>query len=1288
MVRSPAVRPAVRIPLGRLVFLSLVLLTSASAASRSPDSERGRPPVQVYLPRDYKDDNQVWCAAQHPDGLMFFGGLEKALFFDGVRWEKISIPARNVRALAPAPDGRIYVGGIDAIGFLERNDQGHWTYHSLNYALPESHRAPGTLRGVFVHRDGVYFVTGRAVHRWQDGHMRTWDLGGNVWQWGEQLDGEFYLLRQGRGLLRLHDDDFQLVSDAPEIAASPRLVLFRLPDGALAQVLSDGRIVRVSLHETSPVPTEADRLLQAGGVNIGRRLRDGTLVLATDHSGVVHLSPEGPVLGFVDTSLGLDNQSVLNVGQDLEGNVWLCTNSGVARVEFGRPYTLFDRLNGLGRDVISDMARFRGDMWAGAWDGLYRLHPASGDRPAHFVRHPDVDAQVWAVKPFHDFLLVGTNRGVLSLDVQERIQPVLPTADDVLTLQVSRRDPNLVYLGRATGVSALRFESGQWRDLGRIADLDTNVRSIEEDRVTGDIWLGTRDRGIFRLRWSDDSTGGILDQPPSASEESLTHGFGIVMVLHGELFFQTPSGRLHRFDPARQQFVPEPKWQGSGPGSAPGWFAEGPGDSFWAWEVSQEFGQEAGLNNLLGRYVRDDSGWTWQPFSRRVANLLGQAQLLVYEPDAVDPDRGTLWVNGVDGMMRFEVGTPLDSAPSFRAVIRHVRGPDGFDVFPRPDTPLLQFAPMRDRLHFEFAAPTFLHGNDVRFRTRLLGFDDRWSDWQDEAALSFTRLEGGPFTFEVQAEDREGRISEPARISFSVAPPWQRSPTAYAFYALAGLGLVSGYIRWRLRRSERERRRLEQLVAQRTAQLEAANKAKSVFLANMSHELRTPLNGVIGYAQVLQKSPDIAPRDRERLRIVQTSGEHLLRMINEVLDFSKIEAGKLELRPALFHLPQLLRDIASALEPRAAQKNLTFTLHAAPDLPTTVIGDAQKLRQVLDNLLGNAVKFTPAGQIALHVTRAVSSSSGLSALSSQLHFSVHDTGVGISAADQRALFQPFHQPVDGRPPEPGTGLGLAIAKRLVELMGGKLEVESAPGSGSPFSFSIPFEIVPTDAVPSEPAARAPVGYHGERRRLLVVDDVPTNRSVLVELLAPLGFEIREAASGLEALELMPTFAPHLVFLDLRMPGMDGFELAAHLRALPSTTPRPKLIAMSASVLSFNRDKALEAGCDDFLPKPFRESDLTAKLARHLRLEWNYGDAAHPCATQDSAASVSADELRTLLDIARRGEIRPLREHLAALHQRHPTDPRLQELESLARHYQMEQLRARLSAHLRASDLIA
>ena len=1256
------------------VFLCVLLPLPLAA------SELGRSLTRNFSHRDFAAPGQITSATQTSDGRLYFSSQQTLLEFDGSTWSHHRIPSGFDLSVARDPrTDRLYVSAHDQVGYFERDDHAQLAYHSLVEHLPTHLKPLGACYGTVAHQGAGFFAVQNHVLVWRDDRFQILDLPpargrSKLLQSGADL----FLHRPGVGLLRFNGSAFETLVSDPVIRDASAVALFQQRDSLLLAAGSAG-LWRWQNNALERWPTAADDLLPRTQVSSGTILADGRLALGTLDLGVLVLSTDGRHVDQFSLDQGVIDPAVRSLFLDRDAGLWIGTDGGITRLDPNDGVTIFDRHNGLRQPIINGIWRHHGRLYVSTLDGLLRLVPANprSGQPARFEKVEGVPRNAREMASHSTGLLIGIPAGLLRLDDSDRTELVLPLDQLALHPVWSQHAPDTLLLGVRNGLVIAEWRNDRFEIAARFEGLG-EARTIAET-ADGTLWLGTPNRGFHRVRrapgapWTDAVVTSYNEQ------ENRLRDHGWVEVFPSPLgpLFASSLGLL-RHEETSDAFVPDNRLliDGQRFGSVRPIFAAANGD-LWA-QATNDFSV---TQRPLGRFhPLPDGTYEWHDAPRRLWDVIGLsgAQVLYWESNDAD---GILWVKGIDSLLRLDLSQLHTRKTHWQVLLKNVQHHGGSEsIGDGARLPRLPWSP--DPIRITYTSPRFDYGADLRYQTRLLGFDDHWSEPSAREEATFTNLSGGPFTFEVRATDAEGNTSAPARLTFSVTPPVHRSLPALLAYALAALGAVAGFVRWRLSRAAREQQRLEQLVTQRTVQLEAANNAKSVFLANMSHELRTPLNGVIGYAQVLQKSPDVVVRDRERLRIVQTSGEHLLRMINEVLDFSKIEAGKLELRPAPFHLPQLLRDIASALEPRAAQKNLSFTFNADPNLPTTIIGDAQKLRQVLDNLLSNAVKFTPAGQIALQVTRnemSGSSCAGLSALGSRLHFAIHDTGVGISAQDQLALFQPFHQPVDGRPPEPGTGLGLAIAKRLVELMGGSLEVESALGSGSTFSFSIPLEIVPTDAAPPEPAARAPIGYRGERRRLLIVDDVPTNRSVLVELLSPLGFELHEAASGPEALAIVPAFAPHLIFLDLRMPDMDGFELAARLRALPTASQPPKLIAMSASVLSFNHDKALEAGCDDFLPKPFRETDLIAKLSLHLRLEWHYGDTTHPSVPLHPASTASSHELRALLEIARRGEIRPLREHLAILRQRHPSDRHLQDLETLARDYQMERLREKLSA---------
>jgi signal transduction histidine kinase/FixJ family two-component response regulator len=429
---------------------------------------------------------------------------------------------------------------------------------------------------------------------------------------------------------------------------------------------------------------------------------------------------------------------------------------------------------------------------------------------------------------------------------------------------------------------------------------------------------------------------------------------------------------------------------------------------------------------------------------------------------------------------------------------------------------------------------------------------------------------------------------------------------------------------------------LRELVAQRTEELEraklhaeAANEAKSAFLANMSHELRTPLNAILGFSRLMLRSAEV-PQEQESLGIINRSGEHLLQLINDVLDMSKIEAQRTSLTPVAFDLRALLGDIVAMLGDRAVTAGLHLTIDASDDLPAHVRCDHMRLRQILINLVGNALKFTHEGGVVLRVERL---DADAGAASARLAFLIEDSGEGIAEADLERIFQPFEQ-VAAPGENKGTGLGLAIARQFAELMGGSLTAQSRVGAGSTFRLELPVDIVAADDLPS-PAheTRSVLGLApGQPRyRILVAEDNPESRMLLVRELTSLGLDVREAVNGAEAVTVFEEWHPHLIWMDWRMPIMNGLDATRSIRALPGGG-ETRILGLTASAFEERGEEFRQAGCDDYLRKPYRIGEVLDAMARALGLSYRYAD-------HDSGADRHDCDDEAVVDLLR--EVDPL-----------------------------------------------
>ncbi|MBL8114303.1 MAG: response regulator [Acidobacteria bacterium] len=899
----------------------------------------------------------------------------------------------------------------------------------------------------------------------------------------------------------------------------------------------------------------------------------------------------------------LPSEMVQTLFEDRTGVLWVGTTVGVARLDpASTAFRVYRR--SAGHDgpadayvwaVTSDAA---GNLWVGSDGGLSRLDRETGTWRSWAANPSDPgalasDSVTALLVDRAGTLWAGGNRGLSRYDAEaDRFTSWLKGAGDpplrnARVFDLLETKDGSLYVG--TGSAAYHFAAGgaAFPRLGG-EDLAPSVFAMAED-TDGAIWLGTFHNGLYRVDPKTHASSRLVD----AGGRDLIEPQQISALLvdgKGRLWIGTAKGVFRR-DPGAKA-VKQYRMRDGLPNDVILGLVEDDEGAIWM----STNGGIAKHDPVAGtfRVYQARDGLPSNEFNQMAAGRTPQGEILfgtpsgmvAFHPGALTKDPRPPQV-ALTGFELFNAAVPIRPAGAKGegfALASSILTTKSLVLSHREDVVTLTFA----GLHF--AAP-----EEVRYAYRLEGWD---KDWNTASArrrsATYTNLPAGRYVFRVRAANKDGVWNEEGvSLALRVLPPPWKTWWAYTAYALLLFGGIAGFFTYRMNALRKRQRDLEALVDVRTKELAeseqralSANQAKSVFLANMSHELRTPLNAVLGFAQLLDRSPALRGDDRSGLEIIRRSGEHLLGLINDVLSLSKIEAGKLSLEKKPFSLRQMVRGVDAMLRSRADEAGLRFVVDAS-DLPEAVNGDEGKLRQVLVNLLGNAVKFTrgvPNGSVTLRASWS----------EGRARFEVADTGHGIAAAELATLFSPFVQTESGRKSKEGTGLGLVITREIVRLMDGDLTVTSEPGRGSTFAFEV--ALPAGEAAPAKAVEGRVVGLaEGERaRRVLVADDTPENRLLIVRLLTSVGLEVIEAVNGEEAVRLWEKERPDVVLMDMRMPVLDGREATRAIREKESRetrVSRTPIVALTASVFEHERDEILASGADDFLMKPFREPQL-------------------------------------------------------------------------------------------------
>ncbi len=975
----------------------------------------------------------------------------------------------------------------------------------------------------------------------------------------------------------------------------------------------------------------------------------GAVWFATEWAGVSRYDGNG--FTTFTTEDGLASNSVIDIYCAPDGAVWFATGSGVSRYD-GAAFTNLTVKDGLENNEVNVICRDRdGAMWFGTHGG-----GVSRYNGATFVNFTTRDGLVndW-VQSIHcaadGALWFGTEGGVSRYHPNEG-QFINFTVEDGLVCNQVRAihcdADGALWFGTPCGVS--RYEAANSESPTGFVNFtvkdglpDNGVHVVYRDS-NGSRWIGTHKGGV-----SYTQTDGLVDNRIEAIYEEP----------NGVLWFGTQGG-VSRYDsPCSEGAHPLAK-EGSKGGFVNFTTEDGLADNYVI-AIYRDASGVMRFGTLDGGVLCYD-GVVWASLDAR-DGLGGNNVTSIHQ----DSD-GSLWFGTGGGLTHYR---RYKNAP--RARIVAVTTDQRYTDFNA-----LEPASVGTRVTFEYTSidfKTYPTKRQYRVQIHKLTNDERPTTDEDNSPSSFvvcrsstfdwTPEKPGKYRFEVQAIDRDLNYSDPASLTLTVVP-------APHFEALQ-------QTREELETAYRD-------LAEKNAQLEAAkeaaeaaNRAKSTFLANVSHEIRTPLNAVLGYAQLLNRDAELQPSHRESVQTIERSGNHLLSLINEILDLSRIEAGRIDPQEADFDLAALIGELSVMFQLRCDQEKLTWRVEGPGTAPLFVHGDEGKLRQVLINLLSNAVKFTESGQVMLRVSECEmegESQAADSPVRSRLfRFEVMDTGVGIPPANQGTIFEPF-QRGESSPTKEGTGLGLAIAKKLVEVMGGEIGVESPPlfsppiweeregSKGSRFFFTLPLspatgEMYPRTADTSPQVARLAEGYSV---KALVVDDNVDNRHVLSQMLSNIGCEVLMAESGEQAIQSVRANRPEIVFMDIRMPGMDGLEVAQSL-VREYGRQAMKLVAVSASGAVHDQQRYLKAGFDVFIGKPFRSEEIYERLAQLLPIQYQYREVDATSALPPDVSKIKLPDhlLSRLQRAAESRNITALRECLKEMAELGSAEQKLAEL---------------------------
>lgn len=1198
-------------------YLLITLAFSSVAFALDPNKALTQYVHEVW--QDELPQNTIHSITQTKDGYIWLATYEGLVRFDGVsfytfnKYNTEEIKSNNVFYLYTDHNGDLWIGTQEGILFFK---DGKFTRYDTKTGLVNN-----LVRIIFEDKSGnIWIGTEGGISCLKDGKfidtpIATFISKTRVNTIHQDKSGDFWFAT-GIGLVYAKNDKITLYTTKDGLSADIITTFYQDSSNNFwigtangLDCLKEGRFNHYYFGNLT-FGKQVDSIIQD---------KDGSVWFGTISEGLWRIK-NGEFSNFSSKD-GLSQNGVRSIYEDREGNLWVGANSGLNRFKDSifTNYTLKEGLSSNNTRTIYESSL--GGFWIGTdgeglnflKDGKITTYTTKDGLSNDSIRTLCQDSQ--------GNLWIGTYGGVNILK-DGKIKPYfkdnLPITI-INTIFVDKEDSiwiatysQGVYLIKNNSVTAFTTKEGLNDDF---------VRSVYVDKQNN-VWIGTRS-GFNLLQQGKISS--YRYHPVDGSTDFTVFGFyedkenrlwigtnkGLLWLKNDKLYACTVKEGL--FDDVVFQIL------------------ESDDENFW---ISCNKGiykvAKKELINYEKGLVKSVNSVSYNKFDGMPANQCNGGT----QPSAWKDTQGRLWFATIKGITMIDpLHSKINKLPPPVTLEKIIVNGKSINL----EETLLD-SDKKDFI-FYYNALSFIAPKKVRFKCKLEGYDQDWKE-RTERTINYTNLSPGDYSFRVIACNNDGIWNQVgASYSFRIKTPFSQTRGAYLFYITASGAMIYAIFLVSVKTLKRRNRLLTEKVEIRTRELNnkndelaekidelkslvqllqiseasaldaksaaiesekkalQASQAKTIFFSNMSHELRTPLNAILGFAQLMERDKTFNNKQIENLKIILKSGEHLLALINDVLSLAKIEAGKLTLNKQPFNLYQLLKNIEEMIKIKADSKALELVFELDKNLPENVLGDEGKLRQILINLLGNAIKFTDKGTVKLRASWKNDIAS----------FEVEDTGQGISEDEIGNLFQAFAQTQSGHKSKEGTGLGLVLSKNFINLMDGEISVKSQLGKGTIFSFyvKLPLSKEAKNLIERRKVISLLAGQ--PKYKILVVDDEVENRKLLVKMLTPLGFEVNEAKDGKEAIEIWSNSRPNLIWMDIHMPIMDGYLAVKHIRKKEELEKLQKtvIIALTASVFEHEQKAIIEAGCDDFIAKPFYESSIFDRLTQHLGANFQY-----------------------------------------------------------------------------------